>query len=163
MSANKDKKNTQSGNSKNESENTDLQAQVNELKAGWQRTQADFENARRRWDEERKNLTASIKLITLLDFAPVFDNFERAFAGAPEDSTWLQGFKAIKKQIEEIYNTAGLKKVGEIDEKFNPNRHEAISYIDSADCNAEHICQVVEYGWELDGKILKPAKVVVAK
>lgn len=156
-------KNHKKSDKKNHSQDGELQTQINELKAGWQRTQADFENARRRWEEERKNLTGSVKLVTLLEFAPVLDNFERAFANAPEDSTWLQGFKAIKRQIEDIYLGAGLKKVGDINEEFNPSRHEAISYIDSNDCASEHVCQVVEYGWELDGKILKPAKVVVAK
>lgn len=141
----------------------ELQDQVSELKQGWQRTQADFDNARRRWEEEKKAIFDMVKLSTLLDFAPVLDNFGRAFEGAPEDVAWIAGFKAIKGQIEEIYANAGLEKIGKIGEEFNPQLHEALSQVDFKDQKPGTICQVVEFGWKSDEKVLRPAKVVVAK
>ncbi len=158
----KDKIN-QANNIPESSQIEELQDQVSEFKQGWQRTQADFDNARRRWDEEKKTIFDAVKLSTLLDFAPVLDNFERAFEGAPEDAVWLAGFQAIQKQIEEIYTSAGLTKIGEIGTEFNPEFHEALSQIESQDCKSGTVCQVIEFGWQSGAKVLRPAKVVVAK
>lgn len=161
---NKDKTNPQDQDKKDvDLQIEELQNQVNELKQGWQRTQADFDNARRRWEEEKKAVFEMVKLSTLLDFAPVLDNFGRAFEGAPEDAAWMSGFRAIQGQIEEIYTSAGLEKIGKVGEEFNPQLHEALSQIDSTDQKSGNVCQVIEFGWKNGEKILRPAKVVVAK
>jgi molecular chaperone GrpE len=140
-----------------------LEAENGELKAGWQRSQADFENFRRRVADERMNLHQSVAAETLLELVPAFDNFQRAFAHvSDEHASWAEGFRHIARQMEDVFVAHGLTRIPTIGTSFDPTRHEAVSELPDTTHPPDTVSQELESGWMQGGKVLKPAKVVVS-
>lgn len=137
------------------------------LEEGWQRTQADFENYRKRAEAQKFELVQMASADFMAKITPVLDNFRRAFAHTPENeknSPWIAGVKQIEKQLEDILTTEGLKKIlAEPNTKFDPNLHEAISCEPNNKIPADSIIAEIESGWMFNNKVLKPAKVRVSK
>ena len=134
---------------------------IKELEEGWKRTQADFENYRKRTEEQRGEIL--MKAEFLAKITPVLDNFRRAFKHSPDDE-FARGIKQIEKQLEDILTSEGLKKIpAEIGAKFDPLIHEAISCEGNKRIPADHIIAETESGWIFNGKVIKPAKVRVSK
>lgn len=134
-----------------------------ELEAGWQRCQADFANARRRWDEERTALRGLVAIDTLLEVVPALDNFERAFAHlTDEHASWAAGFQHIKKQLDDVLIAHGLERIPTVGQPFDPTRHEAVME-EVSDQLEGTIIQDVESGYMHNGRVVRPAKVVVSK
>ncbi len=144
-------------------QHADCTQQLGELKAGWQRTQADFENFRRRALEDRAKISEQIAAETLLELVPAYDNFQRAFAHvSDEHAAWADGFRHIAKQMEAVFAEHGLVRIPTVGTAFDPNRHEAVSELARDDCPAGTVCEELESGWMLGEKILRPAKVIVS-
>jgi len=147
----------------NASEVEALETEVAELKLGWQRTQADFDNFRRRALEDRATLSRQATADTLMELVPVFDNFQRAFTHVKDEhASWADGFRHIAKQMEGIFAEHGLTRIPTVGSPFDPNQHEAVSELPSADCPAGNVCEELESGWMLEGRVLKAAKVIVS-
>lgn len=141
----------------------DLQQQIAELKQGWQRTQADFDNFRRRALEDRATLSEQVAAETLMDLVPAYDNFQRAFAHvSDEHAAWADGFRHIAKQMESVFAEHGLVRIPTVGAPFDPNRHEAVSELARPDCPKDTVCEELESGWMSQGKTLKAAKVIVS-
>lgn len=137
--------------------------EVDELRRGWQRTQADFDNFRRRTQEERAILKERAAHDILIQLAPVLDNFRRAFEHLPEgENHWRTGFQHIQKQLEDILKAHGLTRITTVGEAFDPTRHEAISEMTHDSYPANTIIQETEAGYECNGTIVKPARVIVS-
>ena len=126
---------------------------------GWQRAKADYVNALKRFEEEKKGAMELGKTLTIAAFLPVMDSLSRAEAAGeiPE------AFRAIAKQLHDASRALSLTKIGEVGEKFDPNRHEALGQ-DPADSEAadDTVTAVLEPGWESKGFVIRPAKVRVA-
>lgn len=138
-------------------------AELAELKAGWQRTQADFENFRRRVEQERGALTQRIAGDVLLEFVPAYDNFQRAFAHVSEEhASWADGFRQIAKQMEAVFAAHGLERIASVGEPFDPAKHEAVSELPNDTYPADTVSEELESGWLCNGAVVKPAKVVVS-
>jgi len=144
----------------------ELEEKILELQSGWQRTQADFDNYQKRSEEQKLNIIASANTNLMLKITPVLDNFRRAFLHAPNPpaggDNFAEGIKQIEKQLEDILTTEGLKKIQTQGQKFDPTKHEAISY-EKNDLPADQIIAEIESGWEFNDKVLKVAKVRVSK
>lgn len=138
---------------------------VAELEAQVKRIMADFDNYRRRAEAERKQLIAMAQANTLLELAPVLDNFRRATEHLPEDlkgNNWVTGVLYVEKQLEQIFEQFGVQKIKTIGEPFDPQLHEAIETAPSEAYEANVIMAEVEGGYTLNGQVLKPAKVKVS-
>ena len=144
-----------------------LQKKIQELETGWQRTQADFENYRKRIEQEKLADLSLTKAEFMTKITPVLDNFRRAFEQAPHHKTkaqWFSGLKQIEKQLEDILVSEGLQKIpAGPGDKFDCNLHEAISCELNKKIPADHIIAETESGWMFDDKIIKPAKVRVSR
>jgi len=145
------------------------EVKIKELEDGWKRTAADFENYRKRSEEQRLEFLMLAKADFVAKITPVLDNFRRAFAlrhshtpKKEQDSNWVRGVKQIEKQLEDILSSEGLKRIDTSGE-FDHNLHEAISCEENDKIPCDHIIAEIESGWQFDGKILKPAKVRVSK
>jgi molecular chaperone GrpE len=140
-----------------------LTKKIRELEDGWKRTQADFENFRKRTEEQRGEILNLMKADFLTKITPVLDNFRRAFEHAPNDE-FTRGVKQIEKQLEDILTAEGLEKIpAEPGGKFDCNLHEAISCEPNKKIPADHIIAVTESGWKFGDRVLKPSKVRVSK
>lgn len=138
---------------------------IKELEAGWKRSQADFENYRKRVEAERQENLSLAKADFITKITPVLDNFSRAFEHLPKkDTAVIDGFRQIQKQLEDILANEGLQKIPAYrDQKFDPALHEAVSCEENDKIACDHIIGEVESGWLFGDKVLKPAKVRVSK
>lgn len=141
----------------------DSDKKLKELEEGWKRTQADFENYKKRTEEQRGEVLNMIKTDFLAKITPVLDNFSRAFNHAPDDD-FAKGVKQIEKQLSDVLASEGLERLNvNMGEKFDCNFHEAISSEENQEIPADHIIAEVESGWKFMDKVIKPAKVRVSK
>ena len=142
-----------------------LMSEIKELKTGWQRTQADFDNFRKRTTDELSKRELNGKLNVILDLIPVFDNFDRAYKHIPESDKqkdWVMGIIAIEKQFQSILNNMGIAKYHVEGKKFNPETAEAMMSIESKKPEGT-IIEELEPGYKMNDKIIRYARVKVSK
>jgi molecular chaperone GrpE len=157
---NKDKKHV-------EEEILELRNRISELENGWKRTQADFENYRKRTEESKPRWIEEANLEMIVKILPVIDNFERANQYIPENlknHDWVRGIQLIEKHLNDILASTGLQKIAvKSGDEFDPNIHEAISSEENPQIKPDHIIEVVETGYKLGSQVIRPAKVRVSK
>nr|WP_246565408.1 nucleotide exchange factor GrpE [Paenibacillus faecis] len=142
-----------------------LRAEAEEHKQRLLRTQADFDNFRRRTLKEKEELGkyASAKLIT--ELLPVIDNFERALSTTADNadlSSYAKGVEMIFRQLEGILKTEGLTAMEPVGTPFNPEFHQAIMQVESDEYEEGTVVEVVQKGYLLKDKVLRPAMVKVS-
>lgn len=125
---------------------------------GWQRAKADYVNALKRFDEEKRaeRQRGIVKAAGAL--LPAFDALERA----KEHGNIPEGFTGIVKQLESGFSLLGLTAFGEAGETFSPVHHEALGQdaADSAEQDGQ-VSAVLEKGWKIGEVVVRPAKVRV--
>lgn len=130
------------------------------------RTQAEFENYRRRVDRERAETYARSRAEVVLELLPVIDNFERALASlehsGSDAKSLRQGIELIHRQLNDALAKFGLEPVEAVGHAFDPNVHEAVSAEPSAEHEENTVIAEFERGYKLGEKLLRPAKVKVA-
>ncbi|OIM99791.1 nucleotide exchange factor GrpE [Idiomarina sp. MD25a] len=146
---------------------TKAEAKVNEQKESVLRTQAEMENVRRRasQDVEKAHKFALEKFAN--ELLTSVDNLERAMQAADTDNAelknFLEGIELTYKSLTSTLEKFGVKAVGEEGEVFNPDLHQAMSMQESAEHKNNTIIAVMQKGYELNGRLLRPAMVMVAR
>lgn len=149
---------------KKNNQNIELTEKIAELEAGWKRTQADFDNYRKRTEEQKLEIIELSKADFMTKITPVLDNFRRAFEHLDINDPKIAGIKQIEKQLEDTLKAEGLEKINaDTNTKFDHNLHEAISCEENDKIDTDHIIDELESGWVYKGKVIKPAKVRVSK
>ncbi|WP_275554680.1 nucleotide exchange factor GrpE [Mixta sp. Marseille-Q2659] len=150
-------------------------AQLEEQLAGLQngvrdaqlRAQAEIENIRRRTEQdvEKAHKFALEKFAN--ELLPVIDSLERALEVAdknnPELSAMIEGIELTLKSLLAAVRKFGVEVVGETNVPFNPDVHQAMSMMESDDVAPNHVMMVMQRGYTLNGRLLRPAMVAVAK
>ena len=131
------------------------------------RSAADFDNAKKRLAREREEFVKFALEDLMLALLPVLDNFQFALSHLSGDDektrTMRDGFLLIQKQLIQILTDRGLKPVeANVGQPFNAHVHEAVDNIFSADQPDGIILEEVQTGYELNGKLLRPAKVKIS-
>ncbi|CAM2832756.1 nucleotide exchange factor GrpE [Paenibacillus sediminis] len=142
-----------------------LRALVEEHQQRQLRTQADFDNFRKRTLKEKEELAkyASMKLIT--ELLPVVDNFERALASSGSSTdlqSFTKGVEMIFRQLEGVLAAEGLSAMQTVGEPFNPEFHQAIMQVESEEYEEGIVVEEVQKGYMLKDKVLRPAMVKVS-
>ncbi|MFQ5662064.1 MAG: nucleotide exchange factor GrpE [Candidatus Paceibacteria bacterium] len=135
---------------------------------GWQRSKADFVNAKKKDEELRAGLVAFAKEGLILDLLSSVDNFEMAFANKDAwesvDKNWRVGIEHIHSQLLKTLGEHGLEQFDPSGEQFDPNRHDSVESVVTDRKEDDHkIVEVVQKGYILGGKIIRPAKVKVGE
>jgi molecular chaperone GrpE len=133
--------------------------------AGWQRQKADFLNFKREQGEAAMVLTDAIYRQLVFAMAPLISDIDRAFSTIPEDvgsHEWIKGLKQISLQFKKFLSTIGVEEITN-QGPYNPEFHEAIGVEEVEGKESGAIAEVVEKGYTLHGKVIKPSKVKVAK
>lgn len=145
----------------------ELEQEVGELTQDLQRTRADFENYRKRVEQEKVQAREAGQASAVLKLLPTIDNIERAIAHAPEDikdNSWVQGVMNLAKQLDKSLEVLNLKRIeaapGAI---FNPELHEAIQFDEDSDGEQEVIAEELQAGYTLNGVPIRHAMVKVAR
>ena len=128
------------------------------------RSQAEFENFRKR---VRRDLQQQIQMANqdlLEQILPVLDNFDRALT-TPGDSVdaLLNGMRMVQKQLLEILCRSGLEHIEAVGQPFDPNVHEAVGVDPSGEHPDNHVSAVLQEGYKLKGRLVRPAMVRVSK
>lgn len=141
--------------------------QITELTADLQRNRADFENYRKRVEQEKATARAAGQSAAILKLLPVIDNIERAIAHTPpelQDNTWAQGIAGLVKNLDKSLETLNLKKIDALPgTRFNPELHEAIQFDEDAVGDQEVIETELQSGYLLNGQPIRPAMVKVTR
>jgi molecular chaperone GrpE len=139
---------------------------VKEYLALAQRAQADFQNYRRRAEQERTEAYERGRGEVLLQTLPVLDDFERALAALPEerrDEDWLQGLLLIERKLRSTLESLGVERIAAEGSTFDPWEHEAVLHEVREDVEPGTVAAVARQGYRLGSRVLRPAQVVVAK
>ena len=131
-----------------------------------QRAQANLINYRKRAEEERQELVGNAGAQLILRVLPVLDDVERALAHAANDAPqsetdWLEGFRLIERKLQGILAAEGLQRIEAEDAVFNPFEHEVVGQFDVVGRREGEILEVARQGYRINGKVLRPAQVVV--
>ncbi len=140
------------------------------LKEQLLRTAADFENFRRRTEKERIEWMNITRATTIRAFLPINDDIQRALNALPQKDESLDpqllsaidGLTLIQKNLSKILESAGVEEISTTGQ-FNPELHEALMQVESADKQSGEIVQTFEKGFKLGTNIIRHAKVSVAK
>ena len=145
----------------------DLQTQIDELTSDLQRTRADFENYRKRVEQEKLAAREAGQASSILKLLPVIDNIERAIAYMPEelkDNTWAQSVAGLVKHLDKSLEGLNLKRIdASKGTEFNPDLHEAIQFDEDAVGDKEVIDKELQAGYLLNGRPIRHAMVKVTR
>jgi len=130
------------------------------------RAVADLENFRRRTVREKEELRLFAASRLLEDLLPALDNLGLGLAAARQPNADLKalagGVELVQQQLKGALAAHGLKEINPVGEAFDPHQHEAISHQPSPDVEPEHVLTVVRTGYVLNGRLLRPASVIIS-
>ena len=141
----------------------EAEARAAENLDGWQRSQAEFVNYKNRIQRDQELSRVTMKGDILRRVLPVMDDLERALANRPAGSAWAEGFELILRKFQSILQAEGLTRIEAEGEPFDPNFHEAISHEPAEGVESGHVIAVVQNGFMLGERVIRPAMVRVAQ
>ena len=130
------------------------------------RLQADFDNYRKRTLREQTARAAAASQALVARLLPVLDNFELAVSSAEHSRDFdrkLKGVEMVFGELREVMEAEGLVKIEAEGKPFDPERHEAVIAVEQEGTEPGMVVDIVRTGYELRGKVLRPAMVKVAK
>lgn len=131
--------------------------------ASWQRSAADFQNYKRRVEQEREEVARLANASLIINLLPLMDDLERALDSVDTrlaGMTWLDGLRLIHRKFEAVLEMNGVTQIEADGQDFDPNVHEAVTFGPGED---NKVIAVVQKGYRLGGRVLRPAMVVVGK
>ncbi len=142
----------------------ELEKEVAEWKDKYLRSMAEFENFRRRSNQEKADW---IKLATqdlALRICDVADNFDRALAqigGEAKEDAFVKGVFMIEQQLRSVLEKEGVRRIEALGEEFDPALHEALAHIPS-EYEENVVAAVIQNGYTMHDKVLRPVRVAVS-
>ena len=131
--------------------------------ANWQRAEADFQNYKRRAEQERDESRRFGLASLIINVLPILDDFERAFGSLDArlaGLTWFEGIYHIYRKLHQTLQNAGVTAIEAEGQPFDPRFHEAVAHADGDDGK---VLAEVQRGYKLHDRVLRPAMVVVGK
>ena len=126
------------------------------------RLMADFQNFKRRTEKEKSDIYAFANEKIIGELLNVIDNFERAMASGNAEDNFYKGMEMILKQLLGVIEKAGASEIKALGEDFDPNFHNAIMMEDSTEYESGKVTGVLQKGYVLNNKVIRPAMVKVA-
>ena len=145
-----------------------LEAEVEKYKDVALRAEAEMQNLRRRAERDVQNAHKFGTERLLQNLLPVLDSLEKAIeaseaAGQSEDDPQLEGIKLCSKLFINVLTKEGIEALDPLGEPFDPNLHEALSMIENPDLEPNSVMTVIQKGYRLNERLVRPAKVMVSK
>ncbi|MFO8052812.1 MAG: nucleotide exchange factor GrpE [Candidatus Omnitrophota bacterium] len=172
----KNKKN-QENNSQDKGQNSNgkkteaqmIEKQKQEYQDLWNRylrLQAEFDNYRKRSLQEKAEFIKFANQGLISELIGILDNFELSIKYADKKNDFKlmhQGVDMIIKQLHTLLKSKGLEKIKTVGQKFDPHKHDALTIVEDQDVDSDTVVEELQTGYLLSGRILRPAKVKVAK
>ena len=141
------------------------EAKANEYLDGWQRSRAEFSNYKKRIVRDQEQIHQVAKGRVIKGFLDVLDDLERALENRPEEgegALWAEGIELIYQKLQSKLEAEGLELMDAEGEKFDPNLHEALMQEENEDYESGQVIEVVQNGYWIGKRVLRPAQVRVA-
>jgi molecular chaperone GrpE len=127
----------------------------------WQRAAADFQNYKRRVEDERSETARLASAALIINLLPLLDDLDRALKNVDThlaSLTWVDGIRLIYRKFEALIEMAGVREIEADGQTFDPSQHEAVSQAPGED---NKVISVVQKGYKLGDRVIRPAMVVV--
>ena len=133
----------------------------------WQRERADFLNYKKRIEREQTQNGQNYKADLLKKYLVVMDDLDLAIRNKPqnhpEENSWVEGIELIARKFHSVLENEGLEKMECEGSDFDPNLHQAISYEEHPDVESGKIIEVIQSGYKIGDRVIRPALVRVAQ
>lgn len=136
-------------------------AKAEKYLSNWQRAEADFNNYKKRVEQEKSETAQFANMVLILNLLPILDDFERAFstlAGKLAQLTWIDGVRLIYRKLRATLEAQGVSEIKTVGEKFDPAIHEAVSQKEGKE---GQIIDEIQKGYKLRDRLIRPALVIV--
>lgn len=134
-----------------------------ELKDQVLRVQAEFMNYKKRVERDRAELVQFANEKLIIELIAVLDNFYRALATEKEHDNFFEGMELIFQQLSKVLEDNGVEEFTADGEEFDPNLHHAVLMEESEELESGKVIETLQRGYKLNGKLVRPAMVKVAK
>ena len=144
----------------------DLRKKVDDFSDGWQRERAEFANYRKRVMRDQETEKQNSKLALLKKYLDIHDDLELAIKNMPDhvkSDAWVNGILLIHQKLSNLLNGEGMQPIPAENCAFNPALHEAISSEEQEGFKSGNIIEVVQKGYTIGDRVIRPARVRVAK
>jgi molecular chaperone GrpE len=141
----------------------EAESKTSEYKDSWLRSQAEFQNYRKRVERDNELTYVSLKGDIIKKILPVLDDMERALQNRSVDDPWANGIELVARKFQNILESEGIKRIEAVGTEFDPNFHEAISHEPADGVQSGHVIGVVQNGYMIGERVIRPALVRVAQ
>ncbi|HEX8444915.1 MAG TPA: nucleotide exchange factor GrpE [Allosphingosinicella sp.] len=148
----------------------DLQRELEEARQNVLYAQAETQNVRRRLEQDKQSAANYAATSFARDMLSVKDNLDRALAAVPEElraderiKSLLTGIEATGREVDNVFKRNGITRIEALGQPLDPNRHQAMMELPSADAEPGTIVQEMQAGYMIKDRLLRPALVGVAK
>ena len=146
----------------------DLQAEADKARDQALRAEAEMQNLRKRAERDVQNAHKFGVERLIQNLLPVLDSLEKAIetslqAETPEDDPQLEGLKLCFKLFTDVFEKEGVQMLDPLGQAFDPNVHEALSMIENPDMEPNSVMAVIQKGYRLHERLVRPAMVIVTK
>ena len=142
----------------------DAEKRYQELNSKYMRLAADFQNQKKRFEKEKSDLYMYAGEDIIKKILDVMDNFDRAIdMGGDADPKFKEGMELIFKQLMGVLEKAGVTEIQALGEEFDPNFHNAVMMEDTDEYESNKVSGVIQKGYMMKSKVLRPSMVKVAK
>lgn len=127
----------------------------------WQRAAADHQNYKRRVEDDRSEFARAANIAVVINLLPLMDDLDRALQNVDPQLaglTWLEGIRLIQRKLRGLIEMLGVSEIDADGQTFDPAQHEAVT---QAPGEENKVIAVIEKGYRLGDRLVRPAKVVV--
>jgi len=141
----------------------EAQAKLADSLDSWQRSMADFQNYKKRVERDNEMVKANMRGDLIKKVLPVLDDLERALQNRPAEDAWANGIELIARKFQNLLDVENVKRIDAKGAAFDPAFHEAISHEPSDEVESGHVIEVVQNGYMIGERVIRPALVRVAQ
>ncbi|MEZ4590378.1 MAG: nucleotide exchange factor GrpE [Chloroflexota bacterium] len=141
------------------------QAEAEDYKDRWLRSQAEFANARKRMEKQRLETYTNATASVIDKLLPIVDDFDRAMQNLPEEiseNSWLEGIQLVQRKLQATLDNFNVTAIEAVGQPFDPTWHEAITQEPSDEYESGVVCRVLQTGYKIGDRVIRPSLVVVA-
>ena len=143
----------------------DSNEEIDHYKSIAQRAQADLVNYRNRASQEIEEAKRAVQFGVISRFISIVDDLERAVENVPKEAQteWKEGVELVLRNLEKALELEGVSQIESLGKSFDPREHDALLYEENSDTEDGLILNVIQQGYRLNERIIRPARVIVSK
>lgn len=129
----------------------------------WRRAEADFDNYKKRIEQDRADSSKYANVQVIMSLLPVLDDFERALSNIPKEVArqgWVEGIQLIYRKLKGLLNQWNVKEIKALGETFNPAVHEAVMQTEGEEGK---VVTEIQKGYKMHDRVIRPSLVAVGK